>query len=835
MNFYQKIGIILIVFVSASAVFLWRYLAVDLPNPDHLYQHVNAASTNIYDRNGVLLYQITDPHQGQHTPLALDDIPPACIDATLATEDANFYRNPGFDTKAMFRALAGNLWHGEIISGASTITQQLARNLLLSPAERNEVSLTRKAREIILAWRITRKFSKDEILTLYLNETYYGNLAFGIEAASNIYFGKNAATLDTAECALLAGLPQSPVLYNPLENPATAKARQSDVLSLMEKHKLLSPADATLARAEKLQFVAVPFPIKAPHFVMYVRGQLEKRFGLEALYTQGLQVFTTLDLDMQNTARDISQRQLEKLADSKDGLPPKNIRNAAVVILQPRTGEVLAMLGSPNYFDSRIDGAVNAAVALRQPGSSIKPITYAAAFDPNFAKSYGYAPLSPASMMMDVRTAFVTKEGNPYVPQNYDRKWHGPVLLRQALASSYNLIAVKVLDYVGIKAMTDLARQMGITTFDDAERFGLALTLGGGEVRLLELTAAYATFANGGAAIEPVTITKVVNAAGDTLYRRAPQPLPQILDPRTVYLITDILSDNYARAGAFGEGSMLRLNRPAAAKTGTTTDFRDNWTLGYTPDFVVGVWAGNADNESMRHVSGITGAAPIWHDVMMSIHRNLPAHNFVKPSGISTQTICAVNGLLPSDGCKRTLTEIFIEGTEPTQTDNWHVKRNIDRRNGLLASETCPAEYVTTRYFTQYPTDAAQWISQSVTRQMPTEFSPLCENSRQLSVVSEQPAVETRSMPAIKFISPDKGASYQISTAIPAELQKLRVAVQLSPNIDRDSVQLMVNGKLLTHNAETLWNLQPGAFEFTAIGVDFEGKVVRENIEINVN
>ncbi|MCB0176047.1 MAG: PBP1A family penicillin-binding protein, partial [Anaerolineae bacterium] len=623
-------------------------LLVDLPRPDELYDYTSAPSTKIYDRHGTLLYEITDPHQGLHTPLELDEVPDSCIQATIATEDSSFYRNPGVDAWAIVRALYINFKGGEVLSGGSTITQQLARNLLLSPEERTEISLTRKLREAILAWRLARTYSKDEILTLYLNETYYGNLAYGIEAASRTYFGKHAAELDLAECALLAGLPQSPATYNPLEDLAAAKARQSVVLDLMAKAQFLSADQADSARREKLGFAAVPFPIEAPHFVMYVRGQLERRYGLEAIYRQGLEVYTTLDLDMQNTAQRFAQLHLAELAEQKDGEAPRVVRNAAVVVLDPRSGEVLAMLGSPDYFDPRIDGAVNATTALRQPGSSIKPITYAAAFDPAIAEAHGYKPLTAASMMVDVRTAFVTKEGQPYVPENYDRIWRGPVLLRQSLASSYNLIAVKVLDYVGLDAMTGLARAMGITTFDNKD-FGLALTLGGGEVRLLELTAAYGAFANGGRRVEPVTISRITDHAGQVLYEtpKTLNPGPAVMDARTAYLITDILSDNYARRSTFGAGSPLRLDRPAAAKTGTTQDWRDNWTVGYTPEMVVGVWVGNADNEPMRHVSGVTGAAPIWRDVTQQLLKTHPAREFPQPPGLIEATVCAINGLLP--------------------------------------------------------------------------------------------------------------------------------------------------------------------------------------------
>ena len=418
------VAVIVVLIFVAIGVLGW--LMVDLPSPDQLYQRAAAPSTRIYDRHGRLLYEILDPHGGAHTPIPLGQVPAACINAVIATEDNSFYRNPGVDGRAIVRALWINLRGGEILSGGSTITQQLARNLLLSPEERIEISLERKLRESILAWRLARAYTKDEILTLYLNETYYGNLAYGIEAAARTYFAKSAGELDLAECALLAGLPQSPAYYNPLQDPDAARARQSVVLGLMVKHGYISRQRADLALREKLAFASIPFPIAAPHFVMYVRGQLEREFGLEAIYTQGLQVHTTLDLDAQNAARRIVRHRLEQLADVRANQPPHDVRNAAVVVMEPSTGEVLAMVGSPDYFDPRIDGAVNSTVTTRQPGSSIKPITYAAAFDPR----QDAGPLTAATMMVDVRTAYVTREGDPYIPRNYDRRWRGPVLLR---------------------------------------------------------------------------------------------------------------------------------------------------------------------------------------------------------------------------------------------------------------------------------------------------------------------------------------------------------------------------------------------------------------------
>ncbi len=832
-------------------VTIQQWLLVDLPNPNELYQRASAPSTKIYDRHNTLLYEINDPHQGMHTPLKLTEVPTSCVQATIATEDATFYQNPGVDLWAILRALYINLKGGEVLSGGSTITQQLARNLLLSPQERAQITLSRKLREAILAWRIARAYSKDEILTLYLNETYYGNLAYGIESASRMYFGKHAAELDLAECAMLAGLPQSPANYNPLENPTAASARQSTVLDLLVKSHFVTIEEADNARREKLGFAPVPFPIKAPHFVMYIRGQLEKNYGLEAIYRQGLQVYTTLDLDMQNTAQRVMRYRLADLSKPKEGEPPRNVRNSAVLILDPFSGEVLTMLGSPDYFDPTIDGAVNATMASRQPGSSIKPLTYAAAFDPDIARAHGYAPLTAATMMVDVRTSFVTKEGAPYVPENYDRTWRGPVLLRQSLASSYNLIAVKVLDYVGLEVMIGLARQMGITTFDN-KNFGLALTLGGGEVRLLELTGAYAAFANGGRKIEPVVIRAITDHAGKTIYRWQTENNPgqRVLDARTAYLITDILSDNYARRSTFGDGSPLRLNhRPAAAKTGTTQDWRDNWTIGYTPELVVGVWTGNADNEPMVHISGVTGAAPIWHDIMEELHKGRPALEFVKPDGLVEKTVCTDNGLLPGEfelgvgvgekksqtpdsnsklvPCPHTIKEIFIVGTEPTQTDNWHQAIAMDARNGLRAGADCPREFVRVETFTLYPAEAKEWVKTQRIPLPPSDYSPFCPENGTVSapeLTSEPRRPSANPNIALIFTSPDQGSVFRIVPNIPADKQKIKISVHPANGVNIKQISLFVNGQLLAETSQTLWQLTPGDYTFEAVGLDNTGR-----------
>lgn len=841
------LGLLLVSLVGLGAVGLYRWLVVGLPDVAELYQRTTAPTTKIYDRRGVLLYEINDPYGGLHTPLSQEDIPLLCRQATITTEDASFYGNPGVDIRAIVRALWINLRGGEVLSGGSTITQQLARNLLLSPEERTEISLARKIREAILAWRIARHYSKDEILTLYLNETYYGSLSFGIEAASRAYFGKHVTELDLAECALLAGLPQSPARYNPLENPSAAKKRQQVVLQLMAKQGYITQEEARLAELEKLGFASVPFPISAPHFVMYVRGQLERQYGLEAIYKQGLQVYTTLDLRMQGAAERIVRYRLGQLARRENGEPPRNVRNAALAALDPQTGEVLVMLGSPDYFDAHIDGAVNATVAIRQPGSSIKPITYAAAFDPESPH-----PLTPGSMMLDVRTAFVTREGDPYLPQNYDREFHGPVLLRQALASSYNLVAVKVLSQIGLERMVAAARALGITTFDRSEQWGLALTLGGGEVRLLELTASYAAFANGGLRAEPTTILRVEDAQGRTLYQHAPQPARRVLDERVAYLITDILSDNFARMSAFGEGNPLHLTRPAAAKTGTTTDWRDNWTIGYTPQLVAGVWVGNADNEPMHNVSGITGAAPIWHDFMEEVLRGKPVLDFEEPPGLLREEICADSGLLPLtmrseatvDGgvaspirCPKTISEIFIQGTEPKEYDDWHIRVRIDGRNGLLAGSACPEEHVLLRDYTLYPPQAQEWAWSKGVPQPPAAYSPLCpaENEQVALGGFTTAPLDPSPQPKECFIlsSPDQGGIYSIAKGMPLEHQRIKVALYAVCDAQVKTVAMLVDGQpfaqLTAPPFETFWTLSPGTHSFSANALDAAGKELGSN------
>ncbi|MBN1399319.1 MAG: transglycosylase domain-containing protein, partial [Anaerolineae bacterium] len=449
-------------------------LLCPLPSPQAIRARALAPSSFILDRNGRVLYEIIDPDAGPHRPLNLEQVPAALREAVIATEDASFYRNPGVDLRAIARALWLNLRSGQIVSGGSTITQQVARNLLLEPERRAERSWGRKLHEALLAYHVTRVLSKDEILALYLNETYFGHMAYGVEAAARAYFDKPAAQLDLAECALLAGLPQAPSTYDPFADLEAAQARQRTVLGLMVRAGFIDLAQAEQAGAEPLQLRGSRLSIQAPHACLLVRDQASQILGEDQVRRGGLRIYTTLDLDLQRQAEAHVARHLQALNQPQGGLPGHNVRNAAAVALDPHSGAVRTLVGSPDYFDARIDGALNAAYALRQPGSALKPLTYAAAFE----RGYG-----PATIMLDVRSAFTTREGTPYVPQNYDRIYHGPVSLREALACSYNVVAVKLLDRIGIDALPDMAHRVGIESLSDQERQGLALTLGSAEVR----------------------------------------------------------------------------------------------------------------------------------------------------------------------------------------------------------------------------------------------------------------------------------------------------------------------------------------------------------------
>ena len=651
----------IILFFAGGAAAAVGYVAIanELPPPQELRNRASQSfqSTLIYDRNGDLLYELIDPHGGRRITVPLDQISPKLIDATISTEDKDFYQHPGFDLVAIAKAVYRNTREGGTVSGASTITQQVARALLLSDEERAQRTASRKVKEIVLAAEISRRYSKNDILEIYLNEIYYGNLAYGVQAASQTYFQKDAKDLNLAEASLLAGLPQAPAIYDPFTNPEATLERQQQVLSLMVVNAKVTEAEAEAAANEMSQRIRSLKPprndnARAPHFVTYVRQVLEEQFGAQAIYRGGWRVKTTLDLKLQAIAEETVRTNVDKLAN-------RHVTNGALVAMEPATGQILAMVGSKDFNDETIDGQVNVALRLRQPGSSIKPVTYLKAFEMGW---------TPATLIWDLPTQFPGYPG-PYKPVNYDGRFHGPVMLRSALANSYNVPAVKALQFVGIDKMLEMARRLGITTFKDPSNYGLSLTLGGGEVKLLELTGAYAIIANKGVRIPPTPILEITTSDGRAVPGSARPQGQRVIREQHAYLMTSILSDNAARTPAFGANSPLKLKRPAAAKTGTTNDYRDNWTIGFTPEMVVGVWVGNSDNTPMQNVSGITGAAPIWHDFMEKALAGKPAQNFWTPPGLVDMQVCGDSGAQPN-ACPKRVREVFAADQLPLDKEH---------------------------------------------------------------------------------------------------------------------------------------------------------------------
>lgn len=662
--FYRRLfafgGGILTLLIIAIALWIFSLLH-DLPDPKNLPQKLHLPSVQIQDRNGFLLYEDLGEFSVRHRPISYEELPECIINATVATEDRSFFTNPGFDLKAMVRAVWTNLRGGQILAGGSTITQQVVRNLLMSGDESSQRTIQRKLREIVLAWRLSRQLLKQEILTLYLNQTYYGSFAYGVEAAAQTYFGKSIPELTLAECALIAGLPQSPAQYNPFIYPDNARERQKIVLERLFREGYISSEEKQKAEAQPLIFAEQPYPLEAPHFVMFIRNAIDQMESDGTIPPQarrnGLVVRTTLDLNWQRLAEQAIQHHLQHLAQGRDGLG-HNVKNAALVAIDPRNGAVQAMVGSPDYYNPTIYGAINMAIVPRQPGSALKPFIYALAMDPNVPN-----PLTPATLIDDVLTVFITRDQRSYIPVNYDGEEHGRVSVREALASSLNIPAVFVLNQIGLERFAAFMRTLGIQSLGSPDRYDLTIALGGGGVSLLELTAAYGVFANNGYLASPYWIESIADGEGNVYYQ-ASQKTRKVLDERVAWLISDILSDDQARYIGFGKNSVLNLDRPAAVKTGTTTDFHDNWTIGYTSSLIVGVWVGNADYEPMVEVTGLTGAAPIWHGFIRSVLTNRPLETFQRPEGLTRQTICKT--FHPNNHhCLQTLIEWFIIGTQP--------------------------------------------------------------------------------------------------------------------------------------------------------------------------
>lgn len=716
---FVKIMLLLCLIVGAGGVWLYYEYGRDLPEPYAMTRHRSAETTRIYAQDGTtLLYELVDPQGGRRTVVPLDRIPSILKDATIAVEDAGFYENPGVDLRGIVRALWLNYRHQEIVSGGSTITQQLVRSILLPPVESltgmtTQQRYERKLREAILAFRVSQEYSKDQILSLYLNEVYYGAQAYGVEAAAQVYFGKHVWELSDSESTMLAGLPQSPTVLNPYVNMEGARARQRTTLDLMLKYGYLTPAQAEALYNQPIALAAsIPGTgIIAPHFAFYVRNILEQRYGPDLLYRGGLRVTTSIDLHWQAEAQRIAQEHIWELQ-------ARNAHNAAVMMMSP-DGRILAMVGSIDYNSTSIDGEVNVTLAPRQPGSALKPIIYAAALQRGW---------TPATIIWDEPVRY-DSNGVVYEPRNYDNAWHGPQRLRMALANSLNIPAVKTLEFVGVENFVQLASQLGITSFNDPSRYGLSMALGSNEVRLIDLTGVYNTFSNGGHYREPTAILKVTNNRGEVLETWSPSPGRQVLGPQgpeVAYLITDILSDNRARWYMFGRGNVMELpdGRPAAVKTGTSNDWRDSWAIGYTPDVTVGVWVGNNDSAPMQEIAGANGAGLIWRDIMLAYHQDRIAQPFPRPSGIVAQSVCADTGGALTPGCPHPLTELVMAGTELPQAPVQRQKVRVSKDGSCLAGWLAPKDTYHEVTFTVYPPEFRDWAMRNGVPQPPTQPCP---------------------------------------------------------------------------------------------------------------
>lgn len=680
-------------------------IAKDLPSPEQLLNENPPQSTKIYDRTGgVLLYEIHG--REKRTIVSLDQISLYLKQAIIATEDAGFYQHWGVEIKSILRSILKTIWNGiflgdfsDIGRGTSTITQQLIKNAVLS----NEKTITRKIKEIVLAIELERRYSKDKILEFYLNQIPFGSNAYGVEAAAQTFFRKSAKNLTLAQSAILAALPKAPSFYSPYgSNLEKLKERQRYILDRMVALNFITKNEAELAKNEKITFAPPLTNIKAPHFVMFIKEKLEEKYGKDIIENGGLKVITTLDAKLQEKAEKIVEEKVNENAKKY------NARNAAAVAIDPKNGQILAMVGSADYFNQQEDGNVNVAIRPRQPGSAFKPFVYAEAF------KMGY---TPETILFDLQTQFKTRAGQIYVPENYDRKYRGPISMKSALAQSLNIPAVKTLYLVGVDRAIDAAIKAGIKSIEkNRANLDLALVLGGGEVTLLELTSAYGIFANDGIKKPLSYILEITDSNGKVLEKFEDTEGEKIYEPQIARQISDILSDNNARAPLFGFNSPLLIKGyDVAVKTGTTDLYKDGWTVGYAKNIVVGVWAGNNNNDSMRREPGVVVAAPIWHDIITYYLSDKQNEPFIKPEPIlvnkpmlnghfANEKIVKINKLTGKLASANTPPELIEERTYKEVHNILHYVKKEDP----LGPEPLPSERDSAYEF--WEASVLQWI-----------------------------------------------------------------------------------------------------------------------------
>ncbi|MEP7166519.1 MAG: transglycosylase domain-containing protein [Candidatus Woesebacteria bacterium] len=787
-------------------------ISATLPNPQQVVRH-EGFSSKVMDRDGNLLYDVFNDER--IVPAKEEDIPKYLREATVATEDKDFYKHGGYDPIGPFRILYNVIVNHRLI-GSSTLTQQLVKNKLLT----NERTIVRKFKELLLSMQIEQAFSKDQILTMYLNEAPYGGNSRGVGAAAEQYFGKSVKDLTLVESAILAGLPQLPSVYSPLTGKKDSNGvgywvgRTTGVLRRMREDGYITADQEKFALDEmKIKTFQKPeIAIKAPHFVFYVKDLLEKEYGDKVLETGGLKVTTTLDSRVQTDAQTIVKEEIDKVKNLK-------ITNGSAMVMDPKTGEILAMVGSKDYFSKDIDGQYNVAVdGLRQPGSSIKPVTYLLALRKGF---------TPSSMIVDAPTTFPGGTGQKdYEPKNYDGKFRGPVQLRFALGSSLNIPAVKLLAKVGVKDMLGLAYDMGFDTLEPSvvnqRRFGLAVTLGGGEVHLINTVTAYSAFANGGQKVQPVGILKIEDSSGKVLFEYKPTTGKQVMSAQEAFLMDHMLSDNNARLLSFGANTQLNYGqRAVAVKTGTTNNQVDNWTIGWTRNAIIGVWVGNNDNSPMKSVaSGLTGASPIWRRLMDStIAKGYKDEAWPIPEGVEAKQVDTVSGYPEHDGFP-SRAEYTINGTLPNLPDPIHTKLKLCRGQNKLASEADLAknefdekEFITLKEDDPVSTDGKnRWqegIDSWIGGQSDTRYHPPTENCDSSNDI---------------FITFDPGLDHQNISGNEVELN-----VKVATDGDIDRVEINVNDVVKTtlrdRPYKTKLVLDPGQYKIYARAYRKDGKI----------
>ncbi len=759
----------LIIFLSLIAFVFWKLSAIE---------EMTFSSKKIYDRNGFLLREIYSSEYGTAYPIKLENLPPHLINTVVVTEDKRFYYHFGVDPIAIFRAVKQNIQAGEIVSGGSTITQQLVRNMYNYPR-----TVPYKFLEALQSICVEVRYSKKRILEEYLNRIPYGNGAYGIEAASRLYFAKPSRDITLAESAFLSVIPRSNKLFNPYINLPSVLKKQKEILTLLYVQKKINREKYNISINENLSLFAKKNNFFAPHFCEWIIAKYKDNLPN--------QVKTTLDYNLQKKVEFIVNNHVSKLKHA-------NVNNASVVVVDNSNRNILALVGSTDFFDEIHSGQLNGALSLRQPGSAIKPFVYGLSLESGFTVS---------DTLPDIETDFRIEGGGFYRPRNYDKKYHGMVRLRTALACSYNVATVNLASNFGPDLLLSKLHQAGFKSLKkDAEFYGLGLALGTGEVTLIELARAYSALANGGRLIDlKVLIDEPTNDMG------------LIFSPQVSYLLTDILSDNNAREPAFGEYSPFNLPFQCAAKTGTSKNFKDNWAIGYTPRYTVAVWVGNFSGKPMYSVSGISGAGPIFRDVMLTLEIRNKNYDVTVPDRIERKSICSKSGKLANEYCSELIEEIFIKGTSTEKICDIHRLYRIDKRNGLIATNDCPEQFVDKKVFEIYPAEYYEWVKNSDIDLPPPKISNLYSVS-----TSEYESA------FFDIETPKDGDIFKIDPILRREYQ----VITLKPKIDDSilSIKWFIDDRSFiahTYPFVIRWKIEEGKHNIKYVATRKNGEIVK--------